>query len=147
MLSHFLLLTLTTTLLHTTKSFTMLTRRTPTDLQLEIKDPVDPTALIQSRSILDELLSVTSSSVSPSKLVEVAVRLNDIPDATAGYVVTKERCKEAFDSLSDEERGTLLRIHNRIKVFAEAQRGSVVDVEVDIPGGKAGHTVSPCRGE
>lgn len=123
----------------------MLTRRTPTDLQLEIKDPVDPTALTQSRSILDELLSVTKTTVAPSKLLEVAHRLNDIPSVTSPYVVTKSQCQEAFDSLSEEERGTLLRIHNRIKVFAEAQRGSVADVEIDIPGGKAGHTVSPCR--
>jgi hypothetical protein len=145
MLVHLVLLTLT--LLHPTSSFTMLTRRTPTDLQLEIKDPVDPTALSQSRAILTELLSVTSTSVSPSKLLEVASRLNDLPDTSSSYVVTKEKCKEAFDSLNDEERGTLMRIHDRIKVFAEAQRKSVVDVEVDIPGGKAGHTVSPCRGE
>ena len=33
-----------------------------------------------------------------------------------------------------------------MKVFAEAQRSSVVDMEVDIPGGKAGQSVSPCRG-
>jgi hypothetical protein len=131
----------------TSHSFTMLTRRTPSDLQLEIKDPVDPTALTQSRAILDELLSVTQTTVSPSKLLEVAHRLNDIPTVDSSYVVTPTQCREAFDSLSEEERGTLLRIHARIKVFAEAQRGSVKDVEVDIPGGKAGHTVSPCRGE
>eukprot|EP00984_Skeletonema_dohrnii_P017765 scaffold8160_cov144-Skeletonema_dohrnii-CCMP3373.AAC.3 len=33
------------------------------------------------------------------------------------------------------------------EVFAEAQRKSVVDVSIEIPGGRAGHTVSPCRGE
>ncbi len=33
-----------------------------------------------------------------------------------------------------------------MKTFAEAQRRSVVDMEVDIPGGKAGQSVSPCRG-
>lgn len=31
-------------------------------------------------------------------------------------------------------------------MFAEAQRKSVADMEVDIPGGKAGQSVSPCRG-
>eukprot|EP00956_Cyclotella_meneghiniana_P015729 scaffold24401_cov42-Cyclotella_meneghiniana.AAC.5 len=127
----------------------MLTRRTPADLQLEIKDPVDPTALVQSRAILDELLSNNTEekrqTVSPSALQTVAHRLNDIPTPTSSYVVTSSQCKEAFDSLSEEERETLLRIHGRIKAFAEAQRKSVVDVEIDIPGGKAGHTVSPCR--
>jgi len=122
----------------------MLTRRTPSEIQLEIKDPVDPTALSQSRAILDELLS-SSTTVSPSTLLDVAHRLGDIPTPTSSYVVSRQQCEEAFDSLSEEERGTLLRIHGRIKAFAEAQRGSVTDVEVDIPGGKAGHTVSPCR--
>ena len=110
-----------------------------------MKDPVDPTALSQSRAILDELLS-SGTTVSPSKLLDVAHRLGDIPTAAASYVVSRQQCEEAFDSLSEEERGTLLRIHGRIKAFAEAQRRSVTDVEVDIPGGKAGHTVSPCRG-
>ena len=133
----------------------MLTRRTPADLQLEIKDPVDPTALVQSRAILDELLSNANGNnnkekrqtVSPTALQTIAHRLNDLPTPTSPYVVTPSQCKEAFDSLSEEERSTLLRIHGRIKAFAEAQRKSVVDVEIDIPGGKAGHTVSPCRGE
>ena len=40
----------------------------------------------------------------------------------------------------------MLNIHQRVKVFAEAQRKSVVDVSIEIPGGRAGHTVSPCRG-
>ena len=40
----------------------------------------------------------------------------------------------------------MVNIHSRVKVFAEAQRKSVTDIEIDIPGGKAGHTVSPCRG-
>lgn len=131
----------------------MLTRRTPADLQLEIKDPVDPAALVQSRAILDELLSNNNSNgsktqtVSPSALQTVAHRLNDLPHPDSSYVATSTRCREAFDSLSEEERRTLLRIHGRIKTFAVAQRRSVVDAEVDIPGGKAGHTVSPCRGE
>merc|ERR1719162_285016 len=43
------------------------------------------------------------------------------------------------------ERESLVRIHDRVKTFAEAQRSSVTDVEIDIPGGRAGHTVSPCR--
>lgn len=147
MLITLFLLTTTAALIPLTQSFTMLTPRTPLDLQLEIKDPVDPTALTQSRAILDELLSVTKTTVSPQKLLEVAHRLNDIPTSTSPYVVTKEQCKEAFDSLSEDERGSLLRIHGRVKVFAEAQRKSVQDMEIDIPGGKAGHTVSPCRGK
>jgi histidinol dehydrogenase len=127
----------------------MLTRRTPQEVQLEIKDPVDPDALLQSRGILDELRSGGSSGAcSPDALLAVARRFGDVPsDGGGSYVVSPERCREAFESLTPDERRTLLNIHARVKVFAEAQRGSVVDMEIDIPGGKAGQTVSPCRGE
>eukprot|EP00985_Skeletonema_marinoi_P028331 scaffold24564_cov136-Skeletonema_marinoi.AAC.2 len=137
----------------------MLTPRTSADISLEIKDPVDPTALTQSKAILSELRpnssstnnddSLSSSSCNPKALLSIAKRLGDIPaqDDSASYLVSKEQCQEAFDNLSAEEKQTLLNIHQRVKVFAEAQRKSVVDVSIEIPGGRAGHTVSPCRGE
>ncbi len=136
----------------------MLTRRTPQEVQLEIKDPVDPDALLQSRAILDEIRSAGpgggSGACSPDALLAVARRFGDVPPPSDGgggggssYVVSPERCREAFESLAPDERRTLLNIHARVKVFAEAQRRSVVDMEIDIPGGKAGQTVSPCRGE
>eukprot|EP00584_Thalassiosira_punctigera_P000728 CAMPEP_0172532216 /NCGR_PEP_ID=MMETSP1067-20121228/5344_1 /TAXON_ID=265564 ORGANISM="Thalassiosira punctigera, Strain Tpunct2005C2" /NCGR_SAMPLE_ID=MMETSP1067 /ASSEMBLY_ACC=CAM_ASM_000444 /LENGTH=500 /DNA_ID=CAMNT_0013316703 /DNA_START=60 /DNA_END=1562 /DNA_ORIENTATION=+ len=140
------------------KTATMLTRRTPQEVQLEIKDPVDSTALEQAKAILDELRPTTAAangndqqqqnSCSPDALLSVAHRLGDIPSDGAGsdaYIVSPSRCQAAFDSLSDAERRSLLNIHRRVKVFAQAQRRSVVDVEVDIPGGKAGQSVSPCR--
>ena len=148
--------------LKTSSSVNMLTPRTSADVQLEIKDPVDPTALTQSKAILSELRpstttdnnnnddSLSSSSCNPKALLTVAKRLGDIPAAddtnNASYLVTKQQCQEAFDGLSDEERQSLLNIHQRVKLFAEAQRKSVVDMSIEIPGGRAGHSVSPCRG-
>ena len=125
---------------------TMLVPRSPSEVQLEIKDPVDQSALAQSKAILDELRPPSERSCRPAALLSIAARLGDVPSEETSYVVNKERCEAAFDGLSDEERTTLLAIHARIKVFAEAQRRSVADVEVDIPGGKAGQSVSPCRG-
>ena len=130
----------------------MLTRRTPEQVQLEIKDPVDPTALAQAKAILDELRPETQTACSPDALLSIAGRLGDIPkdqgsnNGSGSYIVSPSECRAAFDSLDDDERKSLLNIHDRVKVFAEAQRRSVVDVEVDIPGGKSGQSVSPCRG-
>lgn len=144
-----------------TTTITMLTRRTPQEVQLEIKDPVDPTAFVQAKAILDELKSASSSSsssstsasqsttttsCSPDALLCIAKRLGDIPPEHDTYIVSASRCQEAFESLSNDEKKSLLNIHNRVKLFAEAQRRSVVDMEVNIPGGKAGQSVSPCRG-
>ena len=122
----------------------ILTDVAPKDVSLEIKDPVDPTALEQARAILQELRQ--SGQVETAKLVEVAQRLGDIPKDSSKLVATKEECKAAFDGLTDQERSALVNIHARVKRFAEAQRASVQDMEISIPGGKAGHTVSPCKG-
>lgn len=123
----------------------ILTAVTPKDVALEIKDPVDPSALEQARAILQEIRP--SGKVEKEKLVVVAQRLGDIPNDSSVLVKTKEECKAAFQGLTDRERSALVNIHARVKLFAEAQRASVQDIEVDIPGGKAGHTVSPCKGK
>lgn len=138
----------------TSLSSTMLTKRTPDQVQLEIKDPVDPTAHTQAKAILSELKPTTTTTANPSQkttcsptaLINIAHRLGDIPPESNSYIASATKCKEAFDSLTEEERTSLLNIHARVKLFAEAQRKSVVDMEVDIPGGKAGQSVSPCRG-
>lgn len=129
-----------------------LTPITPEQVKLEIKDPVDPTALSQAKDIISELRSNSnnngniSSSVIPSNLIKVAQRLNDIPSDSIKFFVTKEECEVAYNNLDASEKKALDNIHARVKAFAEAQRKSVTDMEIDIPGGKAGHTVSPCKG-
>lgn len=140
---------------HIMTSNGVLNRVTPKDVALEIKDPVDPTALQQARAILDELLtgngegssSSSSGQVGGEALLTVAKRLGDVPPDATKFLVSKEECQKAYEGLTDAERTALTNIYGRIKAFAEMQRKSVVDVEMDIPGGKAGHTVSPCRGE
>lgn len=129
-----------------------LTPITPDQVRLEIKDPVDPTALTQAKDILKELRSsddetTLNGTVDPARLMSVAKKLGDIPTEMATYVATKEECKAAFDGLSDVERTSLENIHARVLAFATAQRQSVTDCVIDIPGGKAGHTVSPCSGK
>jgi hypothetical protein len=125
----------------------VLNRVTPDNVSMEIKDPVDPIALQQAKGIMDELLSDKSGKVVQPKLLEVAKRLGDVPQDATSVIVTKEQCKAAYDALSDQERTALTNIHGRVKAFADMQRKSVVDMEMDIPGGTAGHTVSPCKGE
>jgi len=125
----------------------MLTKRTPDEVTLEIKDPVDPTALSQAKAILNELRPETQTACSPTALLSIAQRLGDIPKDASTYIVPPARCQEAFNGLTDDERTSLLNIHARVKLFAEAQRKSVNDMEIDIPGGKAGQSVSPCCGK
>jgi Histidinol dehydrogenase len=153
---------LTTTSLHSTTTTTttstnmtpvtggILNRLSPSEVSLEIKDPVDPQALEQAKAIMNELLQTDNKSVDGEKLLAVAQRLRDVdPEqatSVADLIVSKEACQKAFEELSETDRAALVNIHGRIQAFAEMQRKSVVDMEMDIPGGKAGHTVSPCQG-
>ena len=133
---------------HTVVSMTasnVLNRITPDQVSMEIKDPVDAKALEIAKSIMKEL--VVGTTVGEKPLMTVAQRLGDIPQDASTYLVSKEECKEAFDGLTDVERTALVNIHGRVKAFAEMQRKSVSDMEMDIPGGRAGHTVSPCKGK
>lgn len=131
---------------------TVLNHISPAEAAIEIKDPVDPTALEQAKAILAELRQNGDEEIPPtgvvrsSKLLEIGKRLGDIAKDSTEYVVSADDCKKAFDGLSDEHRAALVNIHSRVKAFAEAQRATVKDMEMDIPGGKAGHTVSPCKG-
>jgi len=121
----------------------------PSEVAMEIKDPVNPKALEQATAILDELVvgDVDDGRVNPEKLLEVSKRLGELDsDCTIDdLIVSKDVCREAYETLQEDERRALNNMHARIKAFAEAQRKSVTNIEMDIPGGKAGHTVSPCR--
>jgi len=123
----------------------MLNNVSPADVSLEIKDPVDPTALEQAKGIMNDLRPTNEPTVRPDLLLDVAHRLGDVPPESSTLIITKDECQLAYESLDEQQRTALDNIHRRVKLFAEAQRQSVHDMEIDIPGGKAGHTVSPCR--
>ncbi len=48
---------------------------------------------------------------------------------------------EAFELLSTEEQGRLQATGARIRSFSEAQRGCLSDLDVAVPGGRAGHRI------
>jgi Histidinol dehydrogenase len=125
---------------------------TPKEVAIEIKDPVDASALAQAKAILKELREkegetyAVTGAVRSSKLLEIGKRLGDVGQDATAYLVSSEACKKAYEDLAEDHRTALVNIHNRVKAFAEAQRATITDMEMDIPGGKAGHTVSPCKG-
>ena len=59
-------------------------------------------------------------------------------------ILTPDDLAAAFARLSDEEQARLTRIADRIRTFAEAQLATIGELDgVPVPGGRAGHTVSP----
>jgi len=133
----------------------LLQRLSPSDVSLEIKDPVNPKALEQAKDILEELSNGTEGTVNAYKLLQVAQRLGDVDSKTCSttnnkpenLIVSKQLCEDAYNELTNIERNSLTNMYKRIKAFAVLQRLSVNDTEMNIPGGKAGHTVSPCQGK
>ncbi|KAG5176527.1 histidinol dehydrogenase [Tribonema minus] len=111
---------------------------TPEEVPMLELDPVDPTALIQAKEIVDDVRKTGEAG-----LRKHALRLGDIPDATSKYVLDKAEMKAAFDSLPEDEQALLLRTRDRIQAFAQCQLDSVQSMETSIPGGRAGHTLSP----
>ena len=75
-------------------------------------------------------------------VAEYAQRFGELTEGQSA-VVQKAELKAAYDSLDRKDRECLDRVAARVKRFATCQRNSIKDMETDIPGGKAGHTVSP----
>ena len=101
-------------------------------------DPVDPQARNQAAEILKQVREKGQDG-----LLEVATRLGDIESVDAKFFYTRDDLKNAFDLLDATAQGVLQRTSERVKKFATAQRNSIKEVEVDIPGGKAGHYLAP----
>ena len=110
----------------------------PADVRGMRFDPIDPIARDQASSILAEVKAKGSDG-----LIEVAVRLRDIESKDSKIIYNRDDLKASFDQLDSKAQQILLRTADRIKVFAEAQRSSINEVTINIPGGQAGHTIAP----
>jgi phosphoribosyl-ATP pyrophosphohydrolase/phosphoribosyl-AMP cyclohydrolase/histidinol dehydrogenase len=73
---------------------------------------------------------------------EWAEKLGELA-AGAPLVIGREGMEDALASLPREERGILERARDRVFSFAQAQRAALCDIDVPVPGGRAGHAFIP----
>jgi phosphoribosyl-ATP pyrophosphohydrolase/phosphoribosyl-AMP cyclohydrolase/histidinol dehydrogenase len=99
--------------------------------------PVDPAAEAAARRIADDVARRGEAAV-----LEHGARLGDLAPGETPYR-DREALDQARRALPAENRALLERVAGRIARFAEAQRRALADVDVAIPGGRAGHTVAP----
>eukprot|EP00455_Lapot_gusevi_P000897 TRINITY_DN10377_c0_g1_i4.p1 TRINITY_DN10377_c0_g1~~TRINITY_DN10377_c0_g1_i4.p1 ORF type:complete len:453 (-),score=132.79 TRINITY_DN10377_c0_g1_i4:79-1386(-) len=99
-------------------------------------DPLSPEIKQRVESIIEDVKSRGEAG-----LLENATRLGDIKEGEP-YVLDRSVLKAAYDSLPIEQQQLLHRVAARIKAFAEAQRRSIVEMTMAVPGGSAGHTVA-----
>ena len=101
------------------------------------RQPVDTETLLQATSIVEDVRARGEAA-----LREHSERLGDTrPGAT--LLLDRDALVDALEKVPIEEKELLERVANRIQRFAEAQRGTLTDLDIKIPGGRAGHRQLP----
>ena len=110
----------------------------------------------------DQALRERNSPVDDKTLEEAAIIVEDVRgrgeeairdhgerfgDLNPGepVVIDSERLGDALAELDSHERTLLDRTTGRIRAFAEEQRSCLLDLDVTIPGGRAGHRWLPVK--
>jgi phosphoribosyl-ATP pyrophosphohydrolase/phosphoribosyl-AMP cyclohydrolase/histidinol dehydrogenase len=101
------------------------------------RDPVDPTTLTQAATILKEVQSRGEQA-----LREYSIQFGDLTN-DAPMIYDKAALQAAFDSLPAADQALLQRCADRVAAFATAQKESIKPLTFSIPGGQAGHDISP----
>lgn len=115
----------------------LLHRVRPAELDQDANNPVDPGALEVAAGIVEDIRTGGEDA-----LRSHAERLGDIEPGDS-LAVDRGDLKSAFESLDDETRELLQRVHNRIHSFSSAQRQGLDDLTIQIEGGQAGHRWVP----
>lgn len=100
------------------------------------RDAVDAATLATAGAIVDDVRARGWTAV-----FEHAQRLGDLP-AGGQAVYEPAELKRALDGLDRESRRVLADAAERVRAFAQAQRGCLGDLDVAVPGARAGHTVA-----
>lgn len=117
----------------------LLRPRSPSDLARRRGTAVSAEALAAAQPIVEGVRARAEAA-----LREYAQRFGEIRPGEP-IVIERPALERALGSLDPVDRERLERVAGRIRAFAEAQRRSLVDVTVPVPGGIAGHRVIPLQ--
>ena len=78
-----------------------------------------------------------------ASLRKYAQRFGDIQSQDEQIIFDADDLEAAYQKLDQEVQGVLKRAAQQIEQFAVAQLSSLQAIDVPIPGGRAGHTMSP----
>ena len=99
--------------------------------------PLDENTRLAARDIVDAVRTEGESG-----LRAFAERLDRLaPDAPLLY--DRDALQRALESVDADTRALLERTAARIAAFADAQRAAIQPLDVEVPGGRAGHDVVP----
>ncbi len=118
---------------------TMLRRVKPTEIARLNRPPVDDATLDATRAIVAEVREGGEAAVR-----RYAERFGErTPEQP--LVLGRAEIDATVAALRGDDRAVLERAAARIDAFARAQRDAIRDIEVAVPGGRAGHTVVPVQ--
>ena len=115
----------------------VLRRMSPTGLNGATRATIDPETSSAARDIVEDVRDRGEEA-----LREHAARLGDIEPGQS-LVMDRGDLKQGFESLDEETKESLLRVHRRVETFARAQRDALSDLTIQIEGGQAGHRWIP----
>ena len=113
---------------------------TPVDaptLAAEPRDALDPSVVRSTRPILEAVRRVGDAA-----LIRFAHRFGE-GAASGPLLLGRAELRDALLTIPARDRSLLERTAERIRAFAEAQRQSLLDVDVAVQGGRAGHVWMP----
>ena len=114
-----------------------LRRLRPDEVDRIAREPVDSTTLSHAAEIV-EIVHAEGERA----LRSFAERFGDLAPG-APLVLDRDAMQGACDRLPADQHELLERTADRIRAFADAQRAALRDVDLTVPGGRAGHTVEP----
>jgi histidinol dehydrogenase len=117
----------------------LLRRVTPSDITRLLRPPVDDATLASAGTIVADVRTNGAGAVR-AYAEQFGERAPGEP-----LVLGPDAMAAALGRIDADDRAALERAANRIESFARAQRESILELSVPVPGGRAGHTVEPVR--
>lgn len=114
-------------------------RQRPEDLRTGARNPIDPVALVDATAIVEDI------RVNGEAALRKYTSSFDGVDPDSQLVYETGDLETAYNRLPEDLRGLLHRTAARIESFAMAQMAAMAEVDVAVPGGRAGHTWQPVQ--
>ena len=112
-------------------------RLTAEEVRVARRDVVDTATLRRAAEIVERV-----RSGGEPELRALAEEFGDLQPGQP-LILRREELERAANEVEPETLALLERTAGRIAAFADAQKRSVVDLKVSVPGGIAGHSVAP----
>lgn len=116
---------------------TVLRRMSVDEVTRMPRAPVDEDALVEATEIVEDVRSGGEEA-----LRRQSMRLGDLSE-TDPLIVPRDRLETAYRDLDADHRATLDRAADRIEAFARHQLEALHNIDVQVDGGRAGHSWKP----